>query len=272
MTVQNTTAELLDAIKKAQAVPSNDPILAAALGKSTYTQAQSATTGLTFYDLELGAKSLYPVLTPLRNMIPRVSGKGGIQANWRAITGINTSGMRVGVSIGNRGGVIAVRTQDYNAAYKGIGTEANVDFEAQYAGQGFEDIRALAAKQGMESLMLGEEAMILGGNSSVALGVTPTPTLVAATAGGALPAQTWSVICVALALDGVLNASLAQGVQSQITRTNADSSVDIFGGGAAQNSANATGATTGGAGAITASVPLMLTMKNVLMLPVCGFQ
>jgi len=36
-------------------------------------------SGLTYYDLELGAKFLYPVLTPLRNMIPRVSGKGGIQ-------------------------------------------------------------------------------------------------------------------------------------------------------------------------------------------------
>ncbi len=93
--------------------------------------------GLTFYDLETGAKLLYPVLTPLRNAIPRVSGKGGIQANWRAITAINTSGLRFGVSAANRGGALAVATQDYTAAYKGIGVETSVDFEAQYAGQGF---------------------------------------------------------------------------------------------------------------------------------------
>ena len=61
------------------------------LEKSTFTENASATSGLTFYDLEVGAKLLYPVLTPLRNAIPRVSGKGGIQANWRAITAINTS-------------------------------------------------------------------------------------------------------------------------------------------------------------------------------------
>ena len=118
---------------------------------------------MTFYDLELGAKFVYPVLTPLRNAIPRVSGRGGLAANWRSVTAINTQNMRFGVSAANRGGVLAVATQDYSAAYKGIGVETSVDFEAQYAGQGFDDVRAVAAKTGLESLMLGEEAMILGG-------------------------------------------------------------------------------------------------------------
>ena len=169
--------QTLELIRKAQATPMGDPRLDN-LGKSTFAQSASATSGLTFYDLELGAKLLYPVLTPLRNSIPRVSGKGGIQAAWRAITGINSNGLRVGVSGGNRGGVMAVTTADYTAAYKGIGIESNVDFEAQYAGQGFDDVRALAAKTGLEALMLGEESMLLGGNTSVALGTTPTGTLV----------------------------------------------------------------------------------------------
>ena len=77
-------------------------------------------------------------------------------------------------------------TKDYIATYKGIGIETNVDFEAQYAGQNFDDIRALAAQTGLEALMLGEEAMILGGNTSMALGVTATPTLAASTSGGSL--------------------------------------------------------------------------------------
>ena len=85
-----------------------------------------ATSGLTYYDLETRAKFLYPLLTPLRNEIARVSGKGGIQANWRAVTGINTTGLRIGVSGGNRGGVQAVSTQDYSAAYKGIGIETSL--------------------------------------------------------------------------------------------------------------------------------------------------
>ncbi len=174
----NTTQQTLDAFRQAQKSPISDPLFAQLLAKSTFQQPGSAISGLNFYDLETGAKLLFPVLTPLRNDIPRVSGKGGIQANWRAITGINTSSVRAGISAGNRGGVIAVTTQDYVAVYKGIGLEANVDFEAVYAGQGFDDLRAVAAQALLESLMLQEEQIILGGNSGLALGTTPTPSLV----------------------------------------------------------------------------------------------
>ena len=168
--------------------------------------------------------------------MPRVSGKGGIQANWRAVTGVNTTGMRIGVSGGNRGGVQAVSTQDYSAAYKGIGIETSVDFEAQYAGMGFDDVKAIGAKIGLEACMLGEELLILGGNTSVALGTTPTPSLAPSTSGGSLTAAAspYSVICVALSLDAVVNGSVAGGIQGAITRSNADGSSDTFGGGAAK--------------------------------------
>jgi hypothetical protein len=252
MTAQYTAQELNQAIRKAQSAPMFDPRFSS-LEKSSFSQSASATSGLTYYDLETGAKLLFPALTPLRNSIPRVSGKGGIQAAWRAITAVNSTGLRVGVSGGNRGGVAAMTTKDYIATYKGIGIETNVDFEAQYAGQNFDDIRALAAQTGLEALMLGEEALILGGNTSLALGVTNTPTLAASTSGGSLTAGTLSVICVALTLDGLINSSLASGIQASITRANADFSSDTFGGGAAQKSASATVAVTGSTGSVTAS-------------------
>ncbi|MHB8885818.1 MAG: hypothetical protein ACYC5H_12225 [Methylovirgula sp.] len=239
MSIESTSLESLATIKAAQQRPLADPRFAS-LEKSSFTENASATSGLTFYDLEGGAKLIYPVLTPLRNMIPRVSGKGGIQANWRAITAINSSGLRVGVSAANRGGVMAVATQDYTAAYKGLGIETSVDFEAQYAGQGFDDLRGLAGKTGLEALMLGEEAMILGGNASLALGTTPTPSLSDQATGGALAANTaYSVICVALTLDAMMNATIAGGIQGQITRENADNTSDTFGGGSARQSVNA---------------------------------
>lgn len=247
--------QILAEIKKAQTVNIGDPRLAGlGLEKSTFSQSGSPTSGLTFYDLEMGAKNLYPVPTPLRNMTPRVSGKGGIQASWRAITAINTSGLRVGVSGGNRGGVQSVATQDYTASYKGIGIESNVDFEAQYSGQGFDDVRAVAANTGLQSLMLGEEAMLLGGSTSNALGTTPTPTLVASTTGGSLPTETLSVIAVALSMDGFINGSVSGGIQATITRTNADGSTDTFGGGSAQKSAAATASVTGTTGSATATL------------------
>ncbi len=256
MTMQTDSQDVLDRIKTAQSRPLGDPRFKNLIGleKSTFSQSSSATSGLTFYDLELGAKFLYPVLTPLRNMIPRASGKGGIQAAWRAITAINTTGLRFGVSSANRGGALAVATQDYTATYKGIGVETSVDFEAQFAGQEFDDVRAIGAKTGLEALMIGEEAMILGGCASGALGATPTPSLAASASGGALAAQTWSVLCAALTLDGMINGSVAGGVQGQITRTNADGSSDTFGGGVAKISANATVPTTGATGSISGSV------------------
>lgn len=219
------------------------------LRKATFSQSGSATTGLTFYDLEAGAKFLYPVLTPLRNEIPRVSGRGGIQANWKAVTGINTSGIRIGVSAGNRGAVMAVSTADYAAAYKGIGIEDNVDFEAQYAAGDFIDVRALAAKAGLQALMLGEELMILGGNGTVPLGTTPTPSLTQNSTGGGLSDGTVNVECVALTLEGYVNASVTAGIPTSITRTNADASTDTFGGGSAQKSASVSIAVNGGGSA-----------------------
>jgi hypothetical protein len=258
-TVQDYDAALANAtgflreVEKAHANPlPGDP-----LGKSTFSQSTSPTSGLTYYDLELGAKFVYPLLTPLRNEIPRISGKGGIQANWRAVTGVNTTGLRIGVSGGNRGGVQAVSTQDYSAAYKGIGIETSVDFEAQYAGMGFDDLKSIGAKVGLEACMLGEEILILGGNTSVALGTTPTPSLAPSTSGGSLTAAAspYSVICVALSLDAIVNGSVAGGIQGAITRSNADGSSDTFGGGAAGKSANATASISSGTtGSIAATV------------------
>jgi hypothetical protein len=245
----------LEALTKALAsAPVLENIPGTDLKKSTFEQSGSATSGLTYYDLELGAKMLYPVLTPLRNEIPRVSGKGGIQANWRAITAINTTGVRIGVSGGNRGGAIAVQTADYSAAYKGIGIEDSVDFEAQYAGQGFDDIRAIAAKVGLESLMLGEELLLLGGNGTVPLGTTPAPSVGVVSTGGSL-AATQVVNCVALTLEGYVNASVAGGIPLAVTRTNTDGSSDTFGGGSAAISADATATISSGTtNSITCSV------------------
>lgn len=256
----NITQETLASLKKALA-DSNPDLLKA------WEQSTSATSGLTAYDLEAPAKLLYPVLTPLRNRIPRVGGHGGIQANWRAITGINTGGLSAGVSHGNRGGVIASKTQDYLAAYKGLGLEDNVTFEAEYAGETFEDVRAVATEGLLRAVMIQEEFILLGGNSSLALGTTPTPVLAASGTGGNLATATLSVICVALTNDGYL--AVAGGnlgntgqqvdvstavVPGQISRTNADATTDNYGGGSAEKSANATVSVTGPTGSVGGTV------------------
>lgn len=254
--------EVLALVKTAQAQAVDELV-------KNFSQPGSATAGIQGYDLEAPSKKLYPVLCPLRNSIPRVGGGFAIQANWKAITGINTTRVRAGVSEGQRGGQVQHTSAEYFAAYRGIGLEKAVTFEADYAAKGFEDVKALAVQQTLESLMIEEEMILLGGNTSNALGTTPTPTLSAATTGGALADATWSVICVALGLQsywdvaginngqtgGSFDAATAQ-VRASITRTNADGSTDTFGAGTAQKSAAATVSVSGGSGAgsVSASV------------------
>lgn len=247
----NTTSETLDLLKSAQGSPA-DPN-ADVLAKAGITQA----LGLVQYDLQRPALSLFPVLTPLRNMIPRVQGNGGTATNWKEITGINTASVGVGVSEGNRGGIVTTTVANRVASYAGIGLEDYVTFEADYAAAGFQDVKATAALNLLRAVMIGEEAMILGGDNSLALGTTPTPTLVASASGGTIPASyVASVIAVALTLDGFNRSSVAGGVAvGPLSRTNADGSVDTFGPGVAQQSAAATVTVSAGAtNSITASV------------------
>lgn len=239
----NPTEDTLALIKSAQ-LQSSDLL-------KSFVQPGSATTGLQAYNLEAPSKKLFPVLTPLRNRIPRKTGGFATQANWKAITGINSTNVRAGVSEGRRGGSISHSLQEYFAAFRGLGIENSATFEADYAATGFEDVKALAATQTLQALMIQEELVQLGGNGTVALGTTPTPTLVAAT-GGSLPAGNQSVICVALGVQaywdvaGLNNGGAGQSlniptaqVPGLITRTNADGTIDTFGGGSARQSSAA---------------------------------
>ena len=258
-----TSQATLDAMKAAIA-KSDDDVLKA------YTQPGSATTGLQGYNLYPVAIQLLPILTPLRNMISRVSGGFGLQANWKTITGINTGGLRMGLAEGGRSGVINQTTNDYFAAFRGQGLENNVSYEAQFAGQSFEDLKALAQTQLLQSVMIGEELIDLFGNTSLQMGTTPTPSTATSTTGGTIAAGTWSIICVALGgmaynqLAGWNNGVIGQtfvaasaAVPGLVTRTNMDSSTTTYGGNNAQQSAAASQVTTGSASTISATVAVV---------------
>jgi hypothetical protein len=247
-------------VKSAQVAP--DDLL-----MKNFTQTSTATQGFQLYNLEAPSKKLYPILTPLRNIIPRVSGGFGVQANWKAVTGVNTTGLRMGLAEGARSGVISQNLVEYLAAFRGQGLENNVSYEANFAAQGFEDLKALAVTQLLQSVMVGEELLDLFGNTSLSMGTTPTPTTATATTGGTIAAGTYSVICVALGgmaynlVAGWNNGNTGQTfnattaiVPGAVTRTNADGTTTTFGGNNAQQSASASQTTTGSTSTISATV------------------
>lgn len=235
--------EVLDLVKKAQLSPQAVDQIAKA-----YTQAMSP--NLNAYDLEAPAKKMVPALTPLRNMTPRVkSNNGDTATRWKAITAINTGRLHGAVSEGARGGIITDTVEDRTAAYVGIGLENSVTFEAEYASESFDDVKARAVESLLLASILTEEEMLIGGNGTngVALGTTPTPT-VAVVAGGSITAATYKVICVALGYEGYRRSSVSStgipGTAGVISQDDALGNAVTFNVGAAAQSAASADATT----------------------------
>jgi len=252
----NSIAELFTALQEYAVTNPN------ALQKDTtgfWGMPAGATTGINYYDLELGAKTLVPIITPLRNKIPRTSGKGGIQANWRGIVGLNATNVGAAIADGTRNAFVQTTTRDFIAAYKQLGLEDYVTFGADLAAQGFDDLKALSVRNLLWATMIQEEIYTLGGVGTAALvTVTGTPTLAVAAAasapGSLVNATTYSVRCAALTLDGYIRSTVTGGVPGQITFTTADGTAgQTYNAGVCKVSAPATLAATA-TGIINASV------------------
>ena len=229
----------LEAIAKALQNPLPDAI------RKAFTSPSSATSGLAEYNLEPGARLIFPFDSPLRNIIPRVPAGGGVQANWRAITAINPNAESIGLSEGNRGGLNSYTEVDSYAKFVELGLDDYVTWKAERAAQGFQDLDELAVQMLLHSTMEGEEKIILGGQSTWGLGTTPTPTVSNTTTGGTIAAGTLLVTAVALTYDGQRLSSVAAGVKIPYTRTNADGSTDqIYGFTGAPSTAASTTTTT----------------------------
>lgn len=235
-----------------------NPVSAGELQKAGVTTA----TGLVAYDLQAPAKNLYPVLTPLRNMIPRVSGGGDTATRWKRVTAINSTRLRATVTEGNRNGVMSITTDDKSASYASLGLEDSITFEAEDAAKDFEDIRATEAQRLLWATMLEEELFDLGGNYGVSLGTPTAPTVTVVNGGGTIAddATGYSVKVVALSVHGADASSVANGVVGQVTVTPADGSptFNYGGGSSAPSSGTATGAVSNGNdSAIRASTPVV---------------
>ncbi len=204
-------------------------------------------TGLTAYDLQAPAKNLFPIVTPLRNSLPRVARLNpGDAARWRTITTLTGSGFDAmgWVPEGQRTASMSYNANLVVAPYMTLGEEDTVTFEAEAAAQGFEDINATATLRLLQKAMRKEEIALLGGNISIPLQTPATPTFSASGSGATLPAATYSVIVVALTFEGYRNSSVSGGVATTKTITGNDGNAYTLAGGSSMRSANATQAVT----------------------------
>jgi hypothetical protein len=169
-----------------------------ALLQADAAKAWNVGNGFQAYNLEM-LHSLFPQLTPVRNMTSRVKGKGK-RVEYKAVTGINTGGLSGFVAEGNAASLIATNTSDIAATYRSFALGDSVTMESEWAGVGFTDLKALAVTNLLRATMIAEENAILFGQNSTAsaqeqapgaAGTAPnlaTPTT--STSGGTLPATT----------------------------------------------------------------------------------
>src|SRR5579863_2226120 len=234
-TPMNPTQDTLDLVKGALRTPDDQ------IAKTISTG-----TGLVAFDLQAPAKNLYPFVTPIRNALPRIGGGTGTATNWRQVTALIGSGFDAmgWVPEGQRSGQMSYTTASKSAAFVTIGEEDAATFEAISAGRYFEDIQARMTFRLLQKLMLKEEIAILGGNASLQLGTPVAPSPSASGSGATLPAATYSIIVVALTLEGYQNSSLTGGVATTKTITGADNGTFVLSGGSSNKSSNATQAVT----------------------------
>ncbi len=233
--MNSITKESLELVKGALARPDD-----------TLAKSISTATGLLAYDLQAPAKNLFPFVTPIRNVMPRVGGGTGTATNWRQVNAIIGSGFDAmgWVPEGQRSGQMSYSTSSKSATFVTIGEEDAATFEAISAGRQFEDIQARMTFRLLQKMMLKEEMAMLAGNASLLLGTPATPTLSASGAGATLPAGTYFVKVVALTLEGYQNSSVAGGVATTKTVTGADSKTYMLSGGSSAISGEASQAVT----------------------------
>lgn len=174
-----------------------------AIGKSI-TLTSPLSTGLVPYNLVAPSRLIYPVYSPLRNKIPRTQGQGesfrakiitGVSGSQTGSAGGNFVDIAIPELIGGGGmnnwplNLPASGTQssvDINVPYRFMGLSENVSWLAQFAGQGFEDISALANLILLQEFMLNEEAQMMAATSTA----LTTPSAPAATVRAANASET----------------------------------------------------------------------------------
>jgi hypothetical protein len=153
-------------------------------------------SGLVPFDLLAPSRLIYPMYTVFRNKLPRPAGQGTsrIEKVFTGISGSQTGGQSV-VDIAipelvqsngnlnstswplNLPGTGAQTEVTLNVPYRFFGLTESLSWLAQFAGQGFEDVSALANLILLQEMMLGEEYMMLAGTSTA----LAAPTIVSAT-------------------------------------------------------------------------------------------
>lgn len=169
--LEQTLSEIKDAIAKA------------AVTNTTYPFSPSARSIFAPENLDPVVKLMVPTATPIRSMMPRSKGFGQAAA-WKKLTsqlapgnkGSGTipggsslgTGYKAGFADGGQPNTSTTQTFVVStAAYKNLGADVEVGRQAIASSRGYQEIRDELVRYKTLEVMLGEENMILNGDSAV---------------------------------------------------------------------------------------------------------
>jgi len=210
-----------------------------------FTLTSPLSSGFVPFDLVAPSRLIYPVYSPIRNKLPRVAGQGtsrrvkvvtgvsGSQTGGQGVVDISIPELVSGTSITgtwplNLPGSGAQTAVDLNVPYQFFGLTESLSWLSQFAGQGFEDISALANLILLQQFMLGEEYAMLAA-TPVNLVAPSAPTLVARTAGSNETAITYSGTHVTIAVTALnfYGETVASAVADTTSVTSGTSVLDV---------------------------------------------
>lgn len=146
----------------------------------TGNSGMTVAVGLVPYSLESPALNLWPVVTPLRNTIPRKV-VGGTGLHWKRITAIDTAEEYGFVaentdttanSVAGRAGFMKISEVDDAVSFATLGLDNYVTFDAKFGGRSSingEDFRPdqVARLAALQGTMMREEKAMLGANKTL---------------------------------------------------------------------------------------------------------
>ena len=155
-------------------------------------------SGYVGYDLEIPAKTVNPVITPLVNMIPRVPGKGVDVTHWKAITSFDTGrawGALDGSSVPTS---VTPLLASLSNTYQTIALSNSVSFKAQWRGRSLEgDLRSKMMAILLYQLKIREESWIINASQKLMVPPAPIVSISATTGGNALDSTTYYAVVTA---------------------------------------------------------------------------
>jgi len=150
-----------------------DSRIAKAVTNTTYTMSPPSRSIYSPENLDPTIKHVVPMVAPVRNILPRTQGSGQV-ATWRKLTSrLDPQAGGTGVRLGFAdAGQPNQTTQSYTlatAAYKNIGRDVEIGRQAIASNRGgsLEDIRAHEELIKATEVILGEEDIILNGDTAV---------------------------------------------------------------------------------------------------------